>query len=151
MKNLAEKPFIRNRAARLDARTGSSSTIKMHERGDTCGLFPPSRVSVFLGLTPTLFTIAHVSESPTGELLRTDSARDRCQCGWMRKKRRQSKGHAKALIAGIKREMQEPRLAKSVRDDPRDQVAPVAAEPTRRPAMEIVQRFGAADWNQATR
>jgi hypothetical protein len=41
----------------------------------------------------------------------------------MRKKRRQSKGHAKALITGIKREMEEPRLAKSVRDDPRYQVA----------------------------
>ena len=33
----------------------------------------PSRVSVFLGLTRILVTIAHVSGSPTGELLRTDS------------------------------------------------------------------------------
>jgi hypothetical protein len=49
----------------------------------------PSRVSVFLGLTGILFTIAHVSESPIGELLQTDSGRDRCQYGWMRKKRRQ--------------------------------------------------------------
>jgi hypothetical protein len=29
VKNLAEKPFIRNMAARLDAMTGSSSTTKM--------------------------------------------------------------------------------------------------------------------------
>ena len=88
------------------------------------------RVSVFLGLTRILITIAHVSGSPIrrrGELLRTDSARDRCQYGWMRKKKRQSKGHGKALIAGIKREMQEPRLAKSVRDDPRYQVALAAS------------------------
>jgi hypothetical protein len=80
------------------------------------------RISVFLGLTRILITIAHVSESPIGELLRTDSARDQCQYGWMRKKKRQSKGQAKALIGGIKREMQEPRLAKSVREDPRYQV-----------------------------
>jgi hypothetical protein len=86
------------------------------------------RVSVFLGLTRILITtIAHVSESPIGELFQTDSARNRCQYGWMRKKKRQSKGHGKALIAGIKREMQEPRLAKSVRDDPRYQVALAAS------------------------
>jgi hypothetical protein len=37
VKNLAEKPFICNMAARLDAMTGSSSTTKMreHERGNT--------------------------------------------------------------------------------------------------------------------
>jgi hypothetical protein len=78
---------------------------------------------MFPGLTRILFTIAHVSGSPIGELLRTDSGLDRCQYGWMTKKKKQSKGHAKALIAGIKREMEEPRLAKSVRDDPRYQVA----------------------------
>jgi DNA invertase Pin-like site-specific DNA recombinase len=39
VKNLAEKPFIRNMAARLDAMTGSSSTTKMREPGDTWGLF----------------------------------------------------------------------------------------------------------------
>jgi hypothetical protein len=88
---------------------------------------------VFLVLIRTLFTIAHVSESPTGELLRTDSARGRCQYGWMRKKKRQSKGYDRALIAGIKREMEEPRLAKSVRDDPRYQVAPVAEQPPNSP------------------
>jgi hypothetical protein len=78
VKNLAEKPFIRNMAVRLDAMTGSSSTTKMREpdRGDTWGLFRvflrvrqgcrrQSRVSVFLGLTRILFTIAHVSGSPT--------------------------------------------------------------------------------------
>jgi hypothetical protein len=82
---------------------------------------------MFLGLTRILITIAHVSGSPTGELLRTDSGRNPCQYGWMRKKKRQSKGHAKELIAGIKREMQEPRLAKSVRDDPRYQAALAAS------------------------
>jgi hypothetical protein len=141
VKNLAEKPFIRNIAARLDAMTGSSSTTKMLELGDTWGLFRVvlrvrqlSRVSMFLGLTRILFTIAHVSGSPTrrpGELLRTDSAQYRCQYGWMSKKKRQSKRHARATIAGIKREMQEPRLTKSVRDDPRYQVALAAEEPTR--------------------
>jgi hypothetical protein len=75
VKNLAEKPFIRNMAARLDATTGSSSTTKTcePERGYTWGLFRVflrvrqlfSRVSVFLGLTRILFTIAHVSRSPT--------------------------------------------------------------------------------------
>jgi hypothetical protein len=37
VKNLAEKPFICNMAARLDAMTGSSSTTKMREieRGNT--------------------------------------------------------------------------------------------------------------------
>jgi hypothetical protein len=35
VKNLAEKPFIRNMEARLDAMTGSSSTTKMREPGDT--------------------------------------------------------------------------------------------------------------------
>jgi hypothetical protein len=78
---------------------------------------------MFPGLPRILFTVAHVSESPIGELWGTDSARYWCQYGWMRKKRRQSKDHAKALIVGIKREMEEPRLAKSVRDDPRYQVA----------------------------
>ena len=39
VKNLAEKPLICNMAARLDAMTGSSSTTKMHERGDTWGQF----------------------------------------------------------------------------------------------------------------
>ena len=40
----------------------------------------------------------------------------------MKKKRRASKGSERAILAGIKREMQEPRLTKSVRDDPRYQV-----------------------------
>jgi hypothetical protein len=35
VKNLAENPFIRNMAARLDAMTGSSSTTKTREPGDT--------------------------------------------------------------------------------------------------------------------
>jgi hypothetical protein len=49
----------------------------------------------------------------------------------MRKKRRQLKGPAKTTVADIKKEMQEPRLAKSVRDDPRYQVV-LAAEEARR-------------------
>jgi hypothetical protein len=78
VKNLAEKPFICNMAARLDAMTGSSSTTRMcePERGDTWGLFRLflrvlkgclglSRVSVFLGLTRILFTIAQVFGLPT--------------------------------------------------------------------------------------
>jgi hypothetical protein len=35
VKNLAEKPFTCNMIARLDAMTGSSSTTKMREPGDT--------------------------------------------------------------------------------------------------------------------
>jgi hypothetical protein len=35
VKDLAEKPFIRNMAARVDAMTRSSSTTKMREPGDT--------------------------------------------------------------------------------------------------------------------
>jgi hypothetical protein len=49
----------------------------------------------------------------------------------MKKKRRQLKDSARATIAGIEREMREPRLAKSVRDDPRYQVMLAAEEPTR--------------------
>ena len=74
VKNLAEKPFIRNMAVILDAVTGSSLTTKTcePERGYTWGLFRVflrvrqlfSRVSVFLGLTRILFTIAHTSGSP---------------------------------------------------------------------------------------
>jgi hypothetical protein len=48
----------------------------------------------------------------------------------MKKKKRQLKATARTTIAGIKREMQEPRLAKSVRDDQGYQVV-LAAEPTR--------------------
>jgi hypothetical protein len=87
--------------------------------------------TVFLGPTRILFTIAHDSGSPTRELLRTDSARDRCQYARVKKKRRQPKGPARTTISAIKREMQEPRLAKSVRDDPRYQAA-LAAEEARR-------------------
>jgi hypothetical protein len=71
VKNLAEKPLIRNMAVSLDAMTGSSSTTKRcePEREDTLGplsVIAPctagmpglSRVSVFLGLTRILFTIA---------------------------------------------------------------------------------------------
>jgi hypothetical protein len=36
----------------------------------------------------------------------------------MKKKKRASKAPARAILASIKREMQEPRLTKSVRDDP---------------------------------
>jgi hypothetical protein len=93
-----------------------------------------SRVSVFLGLTRILFTIARVSGSPTrrrGELLRTDFCSGSVSYRKMGKKRRQPKNLARATIAGIKREMQEPRLAKSVRDDPRYQVVLAAEEATR--------------------
>jgi hypothetical protein len=65
------------------------------------------------------------------ELLRTDSAQDRCQYGRMKKKKRQLNATARTTIAGIKREMQKPRLAGSVRDDPRYQVVLAAEEPTR--------------------
>jgi hypothetical protein len=73
VKNLAEKPFIRNMAARLDAMTGSSSTTKIREPGDTWGLFRVyfsvcvsvprglSGTGMFLGLTSILFTIAQHS------------------------------------------------------------------------------------------
>jgi hypothetical protein len=45
----------------------------------------------------------------------------------MKKRKRASKGPAGAILAGIKREMQEPRLTKSVRDDPRYQVVLAAS------------------------
>jgi hypothetical protein len=54
-----------------------------------------SVVSVLLGLTRILFTIAHTSGLPNwpdvcrpSELLRTDSAQGRCQYDWMREKRK---------------------------------------------------------------
>jgi hypothetical protein len=49
----------------------------------------------------------------------------------MKKKKRQLNATARTTIAGIKREMQKPRLAGSVRDDPRYQVVLAAEEPTR--------------------
>jgi hypothetical protein len=49
----------------------------------------------------------------------------------MKKKKGASKGPARATLAGIKREMQEPRLATSVREDPRYQVVLAAEKPTR--------------------
>jgi hypothetical protein len=49
----------------------------------------------------------------------------------MEKKRRKLEGAARTTIADIKRAMQEPRLAKSVRDDPRYQVVLAAEEPNR--------------------
>jgi len=96
-----------------------------------------SGVSMFLWLTRILFTIAHTSGSPdlTGrrcfEPLRTDSAQDRCQYGRMKKKKRDPKGPARTTIAGIKREMQRPRLAASVRDDSSYQVVLATERPTR--------------------
>jgi hypothetical protein len=45
----------------------------------------------------------------------------------MRKKKKLPKGHARTTIASIKREMQEPRVTKSVREDPRYQVALAAS------------------------
>jgi hypothetical protein len=45
----------------------------------------------------------------------------------MKKKKRASKGPETAMLAGIKREMQEPRLTKSVRDDPRYRVVLAAS------------------------
>jgi hypothetical protein len=47
------------------------------------------------------------------------------------KKKRQPKSSARTKIADVKQEMQEPRLAKSVRDDPNYQVVLAAEEPTR--------------------
>lgn len=49
----------------------------------------------------------------------------------MRKKSRQPKGPTRPTIASIKREMQRPRLAGSVRDDLRYQVVLAAEQPTR--------------------
>ena len=48
----------------------------------------------------------------------------------MKKKGKQLKA-ARATFASVKTEMQEPRLAKSVRDDPRYQVVLAAEKPTR--------------------
>jgi hypothetical protein len=44
----------------------------------------------------------------------------------MKKKRNNPRESARTTIASIKREMQKPRLTESVRNDGRDQVAPVA-------------------------
>jgi hypothetical protein len=150
VKNFAEKPFICNMAARLDAITASSSTITMQdpECGDTWVLFRVfsiygrraeglSAVIMFLRLpescsvllTPPGLQIGPGHFNP--ELLRTDSARDWCQCGRMRKKKREPKVPAKTTIASINAEMPRPRLAGSVRDDLRYQAVLAAEKPTR--------------------
>jgi hypothetical protein len=89
---------------------------------------------MFLGLTLILFNFAHHSGSPDltdrRELLGTDSAQDRCQYARMKKKR-EPKAPAKTTIAGIKKEMQRPRLAGSVRDDSSYQVVLATERPTR--------------------
>jgi hypothetical protein len=144
VKNLAEKPLICNMAARLDAMTGSSSTTKMHERGDTWSQF--LYFSGALGCRGVIYNqyvpradphsdhyCSHpgypewTGKRPSGELLRTDSAQDRGQNGRMRKKKRRLKATARTTIADIKREMQQPRLAGSVRDDPKYQAALTAS------------------------
>jgi hypothetical protein len=86
-----------------------------------------------VGLTRILFNTDH-SRGPDwtgagrrGELLRTDSTKGGWQYGRMKKKKRASKGPETAMLAGIKREMQEPRLTKSVRDDPRYRVVLAAS------------------------
>jgi hypothetical protein len=94
---------------------------------------------MFLELTRILFTIAHTAGSPDWvragrpyELLRTDSAQDLCQYGGMKKKKNPRES-ARTTIASIKTEMQKPRLTESVRNDGRDQVAPVAEQPPNSP------------------
>jgi hypothetical protein len=50
----------------------------------------------------------------------------------MRKKRQNLKNSVRTTIASVKREMQKPRLAESVRNDGKEQAAPVVEEaPTR--------------------
>jgi hypothetical protein len=50
-----------------------------------------------------------------------------------KKKRNNPRESASTTIASIKREMQKPRLTESVRNDGRDQVAPVAEQPPNSP------------------
>jgi hypothetical protein len=91
-------------------------------------------------LTPPYTTICQLVESlqlparQSGELFETDSARNRCQCFGMMKKRNNSIKRARTSIASVNKEMQKPRLTESVRNDGRDQVAPVAEQPPARPA-----------------
>ena len=59
--------------------------------------------------------------------MRTDSTKGPWQYGRMTKKKRASKRPETAILAAIKREMQEPRVTKSVREDPRYQVALAAS------------------------
>jgi hypothetical protein len=88
-----------------------------------------SESSMFFGLARILFNIDHTSGGQTGPAHAAQVSccgqtplKGRWQYGRMKKKKRVSKGPAGATLAGIKREMQEPRLTKSVRDDPRYQV-----------------------------
>jgi hypothetical protein len=154
VKNLTEKPFICNIAARLAAMTVSSSTTKMHEleRGDTWSLFREflrlrQACEGFIWNQYVLLadqnSVQYCSHLWVARLDRQHvvqmSAQGRCQYGWMRKRGRQPKGPARGkpkrpartTTAGIKGDMREPRLTKSVRDDPRHQVALADDEPTR--------------------
>jgi hypothetical protein len=133
VKDFAEKPFICNMAARLDAITTSSSTTKIQdpECGDTWVLF-----RVFLCIRQerriclqrscssdsseicSVLLIPPVQNGPRRldhELLRTDSEQDwRQYCGMMNKMRN-FRESARATIASVKKEMQKPRLTESVR------------------------------------
>jgi hypothetical protein len=104
-----------------------------------------SAVIMFLGLIRILINIAHTAGFQNGprhvdhELLRTDSEQDwRQHCG-MLKKKRNSKESARATIASVKKEMEQPRLTESVRNDRRyqptltaDKVGRVGNSPSRR-------------------
>jgi hypothetical protein len=50
----------------------------------------------------------------------------------MMKKRQNLKNLGRTTIASVKREMQKPRLTESVRNDGKDQAAPVVEEPPTR-------------------
>jgi hypothetical protein len=68
-------------------------------------------------------------ETELCEPLRTDSAHDSCQYFRMKKKRKNPIETARTTLSSVKREMQKPRLTESVRNDRRDQAAPVVQIP----------------------
>jgi hypothetical protein len=82
-------------------------------------IYRPSHPGIEIGLDPVALGCRENSSAATGELLRTDSTKGPWQYGRMTKKKRASKRPETAILAAIKREMQEPRLTKSSRGDRR--------------------------------
>jgi hypothetical protein len=76
--------------------------------------------------------ISHLLPKRDCERLRTDSAHDPCHYLGMKKKRTLIETE-RTTIASVKREMQKPRLAESVRNGLRNHAEPLFEEPSARP------------------
>jgi hypothetical protein len=109
---------------------GTASTYNGHVRKDD--QFSTHSIEKNLQDTMARFSASPLLPKPSCEPLRTDSARNPWQYLGMMKKKQNLKDTARTTIASVKREMEKPRLTESVRNDRKDQAAPVVEEPPTR-------------------